>query len=87
MVAAHVADSYGLGTMLYLPYVNIEEIRDKNNDLITVNTKMMIEWIRTESRAPTTWATLVNVLKEIDEIALSKKILAQLEERARARCS
>lgn len=82
LVAEKINDSHGLGGMLNLEFSQIEMFASEKRDTVWINMKILTTWVRSETKLPTTWRTLIEALKDIKENRLARKITEKLEQRA-----
>ena len=82
LVAGKISDSHGLGTMLGMDYSQIEMFISDEKKIMSVNMKILTTWIKSETKLPTTWHTLLQALRDIEEKKLAKDITKELKQRA-----
>ena len=82
LVAAKVPDSRGLGIMLDIEDSQIEMFISDERKTVSVNMKILTTWKNSETKMPTTWRTLLQALRDIEEHRLARDITNKLELRS-----
>ena len=81
LVAPKVSDPDGLGAMLDIEAVQISMIKGAENNIVTVNMKILNVWKEEETKTPVTWRTLIDALRDLKMIKLARQITEELEQR------
>ena len=82
LVAEKVTDFQSLGMMLDMDCCQIEIFTKDERRTVLLNMKILTTWISSETKAPTTWHTLLQALVEMEEKKLARDITNELEQRA-----
>ena len=82
LVAEKITDSQNLGIMLGIKCCQIEMFSSEEKRIVLVNMKILTTWIKSETKMPTTWCTLLQVLRDMEEKKLARDITNELEQRA-----
>ena len=82
LVTEKITDSQNLGIMLGIDSCQIEIFTKDIRDAVLVNMKILTTWIKSETKKPTTWSTLLQALRDMKEKKLARDITNELEQRA-----
>ena len=82
LVAEKITDSQNLGIMLGIECCRIEMFSSEERRIVLVNMKILTTWIKSETKMPTTWCTLLQALRDMEEKKLARDITNELEQRA-----
>ena len=80
LVANEMNDSYGLGTMLRLNFVQLSNIEGQHPEMVRRCMEVLSTWIKEETRTPVTWRTLIAALWEIEENKVAGKIYHEISQ-------
>ena len=80
LVANQMKNSYGLGTMLGLNFVQLSNIEGEYTEMVRRCMEVLKTWIKEETRTPVTWRTLITALREIEEIKVAGKIYREISQ-------
>ena len=82
LVATKVTDFRGLGTMLGMEYTQIEMLMSEERKTVSINMEILTTWKNSETKMPTTWRTLLQALRDIEEQRLARDITKKLDQKA-----
>ena len=81
-VAENIAGFPALGSMLGIKFSKIKMFQNEPTKTISITMKILTAWIKSETRMPTTWCTLLQALRDMEENSWAREITSILERRA-----
>ena len=81
LVAEKISNSLKLGLKLGMDCCQIEIFTNDERKTVLVNMKILTTWISSETKMPTTWSTLLQALRDMEEKKLARDITNEVEQR------